>query len=238
MAVRPPLDLKQKYFAQTFWAQEQPRLTQSAFVVLSRLIYRQNIKTGQCDPSVATIMDDTGLCERSVRKAFRELEKRGAVKSYRRSQRSRNQFVVFSVDEIKQHKKQAGRDPSTISDATLHGDAVNPARPCRRSLHPGAPENIKEKNKEEIIAENARKTSTGPGTPCGGAASPDVSEGDFERRVAKVFERQGYGYEGLLELEPGFITSTYEAFCRRELDFNSAITQLLKAYRSIDGAMK
>ena len=43
-------------------------------LVILALANRHNQETGRCDPSIATICVDTGLCERAVRSGLRELE--------------------------------------------------------------------------------------------------------------------------------------------------------------------
>ena len=50
------------------------KMSLPARLVLLALANRHNQETGRCDPSVATICEDTQLSERAVRAALRELE--------------------------------------------------------------------------------------------------------------------------------------------------------------------
>ena len=123
-----PLDLMQKWKTHQFWIRQKPALTRSALVVLSRLLDRQNTKTGRCDPSVIGIVEETGVCERSVRGAFKELETRGALKRYRAKRRSRNQFMIFSVAELDLHR--------SFMKQKIRGSARRPAVCCRSLCNP------------------------------------------------------------------------------------------------------
>ncbi|WP_238704912.1 helix-turn-helix domain-containing protein [Parasedimentitalea marina] len=107
-------------------------MTRSAIIVLSRLLDRQNTKTGRCDPSVIRIVEETGMCERSVRGAFKELETRGALKRYRANRRSRNQFMIFSVAELDLHRNFVKQKVRRGAPASLQSVA---APTCNR-LHP------------------------------------------------------------------------------------------------------
>lgn len=64
------------------------RLTRSALAVLVALYARANRRTGQCNPSAATLARDTGIAIRHVREAKRVLEKLGYLKSERQFQRN------------------------------------------------------------------------------------------------------------------------------------------------------
>ena len=59
-----------------------------ARIVLLCLANRHNQETGRCDPSLATICDDTGLSERAVRQALRQLEAERMISTVHRVQRS------------------------------------------------------------------------------------------------------------------------------------------------------
>lgn len=60
----------------------------SAKLVLLCLANRHNQETGRCDPSITTISNDAGICERSVRKGLRELEGIKAIVTVERKQRT------------------------------------------------------------------------------------------------------------------------------------------------------
>jgi hypothetical protein len=62
----------------TAWAWDVRDVTATQKVVLVRLADRAN-NTGWAWPSVTSLAEDTGLCERAVRQALRDLEGRGLV---------------------------------------------------------------------------------------------------------------------------------------------------------------
>ena len=69
------------------------RLPPAAKAVLLVLAHRTNDRSGRCDPSVAGLMTATGLKERAVRYALKELENLGAVTIARRSG-FRSAFII------------------------------------------------------------------------------------------------------------------------------------------------
>jgi hypothetical protein len=55
--------------------------------------------------------------------------------------------------------------------------------------------------------------------------------GQFEQRVVKVFEREGYGYEGLSALPAQDVELAHGLMVTGELTFSGAVARLLKTYR-------
>jgi DNA-binding Lrp family transcriptional regulator len=231
-AKRVPLDLLQKWKVSQYWACQQPPLTRASLSVLLRLLERQNPKNGRCDPSAVRLGNETGFSERTIRSAFKELEERGAVKRYRKAQRSRNQFLIFSVAELSQHAPMKGSGPhGQLRDVKLA--SANPATYDRVNLQQPAPQTIKETIKKSAGAE--RKLGNGAMLcPIRGSNElADLGLGEFERRVAKVFEREGYGYEGLMALPVGTVESIYIKLQAGKLTFGRAVGELLHTYRAL-----
>lgn len=144
MTKRKPLDLMQKWLVSQYWVRQQPPLTRASFSVLMRLLDRQNTKTGRCDPSAVGLAEETGFSERSVRSAFKELEERGAVIRRRASLRSRNQYLIHSVDELGQMKRLAALKPRAGKRTGMNRVSAPPAIHYRPNLQRPAPETIKE----------------------------------------------------------------------------------------------
>lgn len=67
---------------------ESVKLTPSASLVLLCLANRHNQETGRCDPSLGRISTDTGLSERAVRSALRELEAKRLITTTHRTRRT------------------------------------------------------------------------------------------------------------------------------------------------------
>ena len=171
MSMRTPLDLKQKWFVAQYWAQVDPPLTRSSYAVLMRLLDRQNTKTGRCDPSAIGLAEETGFTERSVRSAFKELEERGAVKRFRVAKRSRNQFLIHSVEELGQIARLSGLKSRSGRHAGMNATSAQPAARFRSTLKCASPETIKETIKKKRSAEretvpNSRSLSEKRGAPC------------------------------------------------------------------------
>jgi len=55
----------------------QQKITDSAFKVAFVLANRQNCKTGQCDPSISTIIEDSGCSKNTVKTAISSIRKLG-----------------------------------------------------------------------------------------------------------------------------------------------------------------
>lgn len=61
--------------------------------------------------------------------------------------------------------------------------------------------------------------------------SVEMGLGDFEKRVAKVFERKGYGYTGLMELSAREMERVHGQMLVGELSFAEAVGNLLETFR-------
>jgi hypothetical protein len=60
-----------------------------------------------------------------------------------------------------------------------------------------------------------------------------MDPGQFEQRVARVFEKQGYGYVGLMSLPAEDLAGAYARMATGDLTFSDAVGQLLEKYRSL-----
>ncbi|WP_300892685.1 helix-turn-helix domain-containing protein [Roseovarius sp.] len=233
MTQRKPLDLMQKWLVSQYWIRQDPPLTRASFAVLMRLLDRQNPKTGRCDPSAVGLMEETGFSERSIRGAFAELEERGALIRYRAARRSRNQFLIFSVDELGQNARLAELKMRGAKRVGMHPVAATPAIRCRSNLKRPAPETIKETKKKK---ENAERMSVSAAmSRAQGQRQPSeaMALGEFERRVVKVFERKGFGYMGLMKLPARELELAHSQMLAGELSFSKAVGRLLETYESL-----
>ena len=235
MTKRSPLDLLQKWYVTQYWVRQKPPLTRSGLLVLLRLLDRQNTKTGRCDPSAVGLCEETSLSERGVRGAFKELEDRGAIKRRQITKRARNQFLIFSVEELAQNQHSTEAKMRAGKRIGVHSAVAPPAMHCRKSLQRAAPEQIKETIRETDNAENARGVVPISIPSIGNTAPIQIDAGEFERRVVKVFERSGYGYEGLLMLPAGKLEQVFEIYRDGTLSFGQSVGDLLDAYRSQQG---
>lgn len=103
---------------------------------------------------------------------------------------------------------------------------------CRLNMQRTAPETINETKKKKIGAEKSEVPGAVQNPTRDRQASSAIDCGEFERKVVKVFEREGYGYEGLLMLPTGQLEQTFEELKSGAKSFNQAIESLLNAYRA------
>ncbi|WIY24508.1 helix-turn-helix domain-containing protein [Parasedimentitalea psychrophila] len=232
MTKRQPLNLMQKWLVPQYWVCQQPQLTRASFCVLMRLLDRQNTKTGRCDPSAVGLAEETGFSERSIRGAFKELEERGVIKRNRVARRSRNQFLIYSVAELEQNQRSANPKRRAGQRPSLQPAAATPAMHCLQNLQRTAPETIKETIKKNEGAENTNAIGQALSGDTGRQPSLDIDLGEFERRIVKVFEREGYGYEGLLMLPADEMEHVFQRLCSGHLSFGEAVGELLDSYRT------
>lgn len=112
------------------WAFEQ-RLPPPLKAVLVALAHRHNAKTGQINPSVETLAIMTGLSERGVQRALRDLEQRKLIRPTGGVKGGRGKSTRWALVTAK------GRTPVTLSDPlkgdkstgfrkSLKGDRVSP----------------------------------------------------------------------------------------------------------------
>lgn len=207
--MRKPLDLLEKWNVLTHWGQVRPRLTGAQLLVLWRLLDRQNKRTGQCNPSISRIAEETDLSTRAVSYAIKELKSRGAIER-RALGHLKGNVLIFSTKEL---------GLSNLPSQPLpHATAGRPARACQKFLQQASGKTIKETingNYLESIASKALDK-----TP--------MDQGEFERRVLKCFEKDDLGYEGMMSIPVELFESTYSKFIREEVTFNRAVA-ILKA---------
>lgn len=233
MTPRKPLDLMKKWHVLQYWATRKPPLRPAAYLVLSRLLERQNTKTGRCDPSAVGLAEEISYSERSVRSSFKELEERGAIKRYRASKRSRNQFLIHSVAELQQIQHFAELRMRSGQRTGMKPVSAAPAIHCRPNLKRAAPETRKETIKKKGSAERDGAL-IGAVLPAGLAApTSEMGMGEFERNLARAFDRKGYGYQGLLELPVGTVEQAYADLEGGKLSFTQVVDDLLDQYRRL-----
>jgi hypothetical protein len=137
--------------------------TRSALAVAFILLYRcQNGRTGRCNPSIATLAEETGLPERSVTRALRELReskwwliRRGGVKG-----RGDTNNYAPQLERV---------SPATPIRGLKKGDKVGTKR-----VSPATPKPVK--NQEKTLSRSISST-------------PRVSRNGAEKEQFEVFWR-------------------------------------------------
>ena len=96
-----------------------------------------------------------------------------------------------------------------------------------------SPETRKETKKKKENAENANALGSAAIGVRRGPASVEIDLGQFEQWVAKVFEKEGLGYEGLLSLPTGDLEEAFARMAAGDLGFSRAVGQLLDKYKAL-----
>ncbi|MGR3634604.1 MAG: hypothetical protein ACU0BK_01605 [Shimia sp.] len=146
--------------------------------------------------------------------------------------------MIFSVDEIGQNARQAALKSRAGKRTGLKPASAPPAVHCRPNLQRPSPDPIKETKKKKEIAEEAIVSGRASHVCEQRDASGEMGLGEFERRIAKVFEREGYGYEGLMALQVKDLEQSYDLMAAGELSFPEAVGQLLKKFRALGNELE
>jgi hypothetical protein len=116
----------------------QQRLKPTQKLVLLVLAHRHHQKTGQCNPSLATLVADTGLSRSAIKAALRDLGALKLVRSINRKSAGRdlsNQYQLLFENTTGCQCTGAGTDPQRGRDPTpgrgleALGSAADPMGP-------------------------------------------------------------------------------------------------------------
>ena len=111
------------------WAIAQ-RLKPTRKLVLLALAHRQHQKTTQCNPSLSTLIADTGLSRSAIKTALRHLEKLKLLRVISRKATGRdlsNQYELLLENAASGKRKgaradlQGGREPSAAPGPRIRG---------------------------------------------------------------------------------------------------------------------
>lgn len=219
-----PLGLKEKWLCLVHWVVQDQSLTFTEVKVLTALLQRQNPADGQCNPAVVRLTLDTGACERGVRDALSKLERRGAIRRFRTRGQLSNDYQISSVEELQRNRFHRNSQPEE-RESYLQSSAQSPAAGCQIPLQPAAPKKIKEKIKKKETGLDTERVSQD--AFCDAKRHAEISYSEFERRIAKVFERKGFGYVALIGLPDGVVEEAYQTFSRDEKSFSATVGDLL-----------
>ena len=230
-----PLDFQAKFAALHYWLRPEANLKLSEYKVLARLIDRQNRKTGQCNPSVVRLMDDTGLCERSVRGAISSLQKKGAIGKPPRPRGGKRKYVIYSEGTLPSETLIACTGIKEKGLGDLQSVAVNPARSYMKDVQQTAYINKKEKDSEKRTPHAdsgekfpSRDLSLEPLSDEERAErSSPRSQERFEKYARGAFENKGYEYEVLVNLPTGTFEAIYSLYAEGDLTKKQAVAELL-----------
>ena len=171
------------------WVAQQEGLSPPERHVLTVLFMHKNFKTGQCNPSQATLARETGYSERSIRTHLKTLVDKELIEreSQRRSDgtRSSDKFTInFDQDEwelIRKDRKDKRKDLPVDAEAT------GKSRQDNRQISPEQPEDISGKHLIEHQEEqDARAREANGGASPHGAGDDDGDDAATARKEAQA----------------------------------------------------
>jgi hypothetical protein len=96
-------------------------LTASDKVVFQRLVWRVNLKTGACFPSVGLIAEELSMTDRSVRKCMSRLEKQGYIKRLIHPGRTKaNDYLIPGLNTERRFRKTGTCVPENRNCGSAH----------------------------------------------------------------------------------------------------------------------
>ena len=132
------------------WAIAQ-RLQATQKLVLLTLGHRHHQQTGQCNPSLSTLMADTGLSRSAVKVALRHLEKLKLLRVISRKATGRdlsNQYELLLENAASGNRKGAKADLQGDREPTP-GRGLEPSGPGADPMGPGAGLNKEGKRRKD-----------------------------------------------------------------------------------------
>ena len=202
---RKPLNLVEKWSALKRAANcSGTRLNPTAFVVLFRLLDHQNTKTGQCNPSVARMAQDTGVGRRTVGYALTDLEERGLIRRAGRAGQSNQYFVLRASETDLAVQRIAGRTANTGAAALQH---------------------VASKKEKEKIKENGKAAETNEHH---GHSAPSSSAQQLaEKQVVAAIEQMDGSYEDLVSVPTCTLIGLIQSVARRQMTSRNAAAEIL-----------
>lgn len=224
-----PLNLVQKMQAIREWSHREHNLSASDISVFVAQVYRQNAKTGRCDPGIERLMEDTGCARSTVEHSLGKLRKQGAIAKNPRPGANKRKWIIYLLDaQLEPPKIKTQVEQNTHSE-TPRDPAEKPAEVCGNP--PQDPADIKEKKKEK--EKRTAIASRLGGVVQGNHALADRDklrkEKSFEQKTKAAFECCGLGYEDLLKVPSKEFEAARDQWIEGEISIDDAIEVLLKA---------
>lgn len=137
---------------------------------------------------------------------------------------------------MEQNKRSVAQEMPACEGTPMKPTSKTHEAHFRQSVKPTAPETIKETIKKKDSAEKRDPDATAANKKPTQQPRLNVGLGDFEKRVAKVFEQQGYGYEGFAtHVLAADLEHAHKQFVTHALTFSQAVGPLLRTYKERDG---
>jgi len=185
----------------------------AAKVAGGRIALHHNIKTGQCNPTIGTLMLGTLMSDSSVRRAIRELETKGWVRVDRTLGRHSNSYellaptlsCVTGFNPTKDDRVEASNP--TADDRVQEKPTLSPVTPQPCQIEVPNPVTIDRQNHESRTTNRTTKEIDPPALDLGDEGgrrrkqktAPDSTDADFEewwlaypKKVANLAAKKAY----------------------------------------------
>ena len=146
-------------FNSTIWAYGVRDLTASERAVLVALAHCRNDKTGACFPGQETLVEMTGLSEKTVRRALSSLEGSALIK---RTARFAGRYRTSDEYELLFDSHRSERPPVTVTTGQDDHRSESPSPPVTVSMTTGHSDHPIEEEQEVEQEEGNRKNSSSP----------------------------------------------------------------------------
>jgi hypothetical protein len=180
-------------------------LSYTAKIVGVRIAMHHNVKTGRCDPDMATLAAGTSMSDRNVRRMLRELEQRGWLHVEHRGYRRTNSFELLIPSEPETRSGDRTHMSAQRPDTAVRSDDARPDNPGIMTGQTGSNDRTllsanKEKNSERKSEEDRLSPELDlDGDESGRRDQQNPSTADFEvwyrqypKHVAKAQAAKAY----------------------------------------------
>jgi hypothetical protein len=148
-------------------------------LVLIRLAFHINFKSGRCDPAAATLARELGTHERAVRRTIARLEQSGLIVVDRSRGRHSNQFTLLTPNPGQNARVEPGQNRSKTRSPTRINVVANPGADAHQNCLEPIPwvskETPRDRGRESPCA-NAQVISEARAGAFEGAAEPQKEE--------------------------------------------------------------
>lgn len=178
-------------------------LTYADKLVFQRLVWRLNLKTGACFPSVGLIARELSMTDRGVRKCTARLEKQGYLKRRIHSGRTKaNDYLIPGLNTERKFPKAGTAIPERRNEESAHRK--------------------KEKKKEKEASED--KHPIAGLSPSGESCAPlKMEEGQFQNELVKALGGGAHGWAILTSLPAGMAEVLHQKHLDGAMSMRSAV---------------
>lgn len=180
-----------------------PELTDADKLVFQRLVWRLNLETGACFPSVGSIAEDLSMTSRGVRNCLARLERNGYLKRRIHAGRTKaNDYLIPGLNTERRFPKTGTKVPE--------------------KRNTGSAQIRKEKEKEKEASEaEAHIVNVSPS--CDAPQENKVTEEAFQNRLAAAFGGGEHGWAILINMPAEQLDELENNYRHGSMSFQDAV---------------